>query len=567
MRVAKKSKRPRQRRRPPPAGAGTRDLGAAREAYRRKAWADAHRLFRAADAEAPLAPADLELYAWSATLLGRDGEFIQILERLYQDHVTRGEDLRAARYAFWAGHRLAILGETSRAGGWLARAGRLAKDKDCVERGYLLLPVVRRHQQGGDLQAACAVAAEAVAFADRFRDPDLGAFARALQGSMLMRLGQVASGLASVDEAMVAATGGEINPVLTGLIYCISIATCSHVYMMDRAREWTNALEAWCDAQPDLVPFTGACLIHRAELKQLGGAWGDAITEARRATAASRVADPETRGDSLYQEAEVHRLRGDFRAAEAAYRAASAAGRDAHPGLALLRLAQGRTADAMTAMRRVLGTPGPRLRRARLLPAFVEIALGAGAAEDARAACDELEAIASEFGTEVLGAMAAHARGAVALAEGRVEAALDPLRRAFHVWNQVGAPYIAARLRVLLAAAYRALGDRDSAEIETQLARETFERLGAAPDLAGLDAGKAARAGRAGRGPAEAGGLSPRELEVLRLVASGKTNKIIARTLFLSGKTIDRHVSNIFLKTGVSSRAAATAYAYQHGLV
>jgi DNA-binding NarL/FixJ family response regulator len=530
----------------------------AQAAYRTRAWSEAHRLFADADQNASLAAADLELYAWSAALIGRDDEFIQILERVYRAHLDAGESLRAARCAFWAGQHLSVMRETARAGGWLARAERLAENQDCVERGYLLLPVVRRHNRGGNLDDAHAAAADAVAIADRFRDPDLGAFARALQGNLSLRLGQVERGLALLDEAMVAVTGGELNPVLTGLIYCTCIAACGTLYIMDRAREWTAALAAWCDAQPDLVPFNGTCLVHRAELLQIGGAWEDAIEEARRASARVTRMDMETAADSAYQQAEVYRLRGDFVAAERSYREAGERGRDVQPGLALLRLAQGRVDDAVTAIRRVLATTDGRLLRARLLPAYVEIALRGGALEEARGACVELESIAADFGAEILNAMAAHARGTIELADGHPQAALDPLRRAFRVWHEAGAPYIAARLRVLLAQACRALDDRDTATLEEGLARETFERLGAAPDLAALAGGKPR---------ATPDGLSPRELEVLRLVAAGKANKLIAKELHLSGKTIERHISNIFTKTGVGSRAAATAYAYQHGLV
>jgi DNA-binding CsgD family transcriptional regulator len=562
---AKETNLPKKPRRAGDGPSDSDDVERGREAYRNRAWAEAHRRFSVADARAPLPASDLELFAWAAALMGRDEDFLRLMDRLYQEHLDRGEEVRAARCAFWVGLRLSILKEPGRAGGWLARAERLTVNKDCVERGYLLLPVVRRNQVSGDFDAANVVAAEAAAIADRFRDADLGAFARAQQGNMLLSLGQVERGLALLDEAMVAVTSGELNPVLTGLIYCISIAGCSQVYLMDRAREWTAALATWCDAQPDLVLFNGTCLVHRAELMQLGGAWRDAIAEAQRAS--ERVVakvDPETAADSLYQQAEVHRLRGDFEVAERAYREASELGRDAQPGLALLRLSQGRAADAVTAMRRVLRATSHRLRRARLLPAYIEIALAAGEAEEARGACGELEAIASDVGTEVLGAMAAHARGAVELAAGRVEAALEPLRRAFDVWHGVGAPYIAARVRVLLARACRALGDRDTARLELDLAREVFERLGAAPDIVAL-AALEARDNREGRGTRK--GLSPRELEVLRLVASGKTNRIIARELCLSEKTIDRHVSNIFTKINVASRTAATAYAYQQGLV
>ena len=498
----------------------------------------------------------------SASLLGRDDEFFALMERLYQLHLDGGEPTRAARAAFWVGFRLVGLKEMGRASGWFARAQRLVEKTDCVEKGYLLLPTVHRLLAAGDYDGARAAAAEAAGLGDRFRDADLTAFARCLEGRVLLRQGQVESGLALLDEAMVAVTTGGLGPILTGLVYCSAIACCSQLYVMDRAREWTAALASWCESQPDLVPFSGACLVHRAELMQLAGSWREAIEEARRASdRVSRKVDPYATADSFYQQGEVHRLRGDFSAAERAYRSASELGREAQPGLALLRLAQGRKADAVNAIRGALSATNDRLNRARLLPAAVEIALAAGDVEEARRTCGELEQIAAGFGTEVLGAMAAHARGAVELADGHAEAALEPLRRAFRVWHEVGAPYIAARLRLLIARACRALGDRDTATLELDLAREVFERLGAAPDLAALDAPDAPG------GRSTPGNLSPRELEVLRLVASGKTNKAIAKQLFLSEKTVDRHVSNIFAKVNVASRAAATAFAYQHGLV
>ena len=541
------------------------DVARGRACYARHAWAEAYRCFAAADRKAPLPAPDLELFALAGMLTARDDECLALMDRLYQLLVDDGDDARAARYAFWLGMRLSAAREMGRAGGWFARAQRLTEKRDCVEKGYLLVPVVHRSLAARDFETARAAAAEAAAIGDRFGDADLSAFARCLHGRVLLRQGDTERGLALLDEAMVAVMADHLTPVPTALVYCTAIAGCTQLYVMDRAREWTAALSAWCDSHPDLVPFSGTCMVHRAELLQLSGSWPEAIEEARRAsTRVTSSAEWQTAADSYYQQAEVHRLRGDFPAAERDYRSASERGREPQPGMALLRLAQGHPADAMAAIRGTLSALQPssdRMERARLLPAAVNIALAAGDVDEARRSCAELEQLAATFGTDVLGAMAEHARGAVELAAGDAAAALGPLRRAFRVWHEAGAPYIAAKVRVLIARACRALGDRDTAKLELDLARDVFERLGAAPDLAALAAdGTRAAAARSD-------GLSPRELEVLRLVATGKTNKDIAKQLFLSEKTVDRHVSNIFTKVNVASRAAATAYAYQRGLV
>jgi ATP/maltotriose-dependent transcriptional regulator MalT len=484
------------------------------------------------------------------------------MERLYEARLAASEELPAARAAFWVGMRLFALGERARAGGWLARAERLCEGKDCVERGYLLLPVIRRHEASGEDAAAAEAAARAEAIGDQFGETDLSAFARSIRGSVLVRQGQTQAGLALLDEAMVAATSGALSPVVTGLTYCTAIAGCQLVYELDRGREWTAALSSWCEAQPQLVPFAGRCLVHRAEILQLGGAWPEAIGEARQ-LAAQRLAvdDPSAVADAHYQEAEIHRLRGEIAEAEASYRQTSAAGREPHPGLALLWLAQGRGDAAIAALRRLLAASEAPLTRARFLPAEVEARLATDATPEAEAACRELEGIASRFGTDVLVAIAAQSRAAVELACARPQSALGPAREAFRIWQQLSAPYPAARARVLLGRACRALGDAETARIEEELAREVFVRLGAVPDLAVLDEPKPSPATRT------PGGLTVRELEVLRLVATGQTNKAIAKKLFVSEKTIDRHVSNIFAKLNVASRAAATAYAYQNSLV
>jgi DNA-binding NarL/FixJ family response regulator len=547
-----------------PASAKKNELERGRAAYAAKAWADAYAALSRADETAPLAADDLDRLAWSAGLTGNDDGYLRAMERVYQARLDAGDPLAAARAAFWLGLRLRLLGEAGRGNGWLSRAQRMVEGKDCVEVGYLLLPTIRGHEMAGRFAEMGAAARRAIEIGDRFREADLSAFARALAGKAALRQGRIDEGLALLDEAMLSATTTDLSPLITGLVYCSMIASCHQIYAIERAREWTRVLAAWCEAQSQLVTFTGTCAVHRVEILQIGGAWGEAIEAAR--NTAERVGDAargeayEAAGDALYQQAEIHRLRGETAEAEAGYRAASEHGCEAQPGLALLRLAQGRTADAVAAIRRVLAATSDPLKRVRYLPATIEILLAAGDGDGARNAAQELEAVAAAFKTDILGAMAAHARAAVAVAEGQPEAALEPLWRALRTWQEADAPYIVARIRALLARACRDAGDEDAAAVELDLARKTFAELGATPDLAALEAPKR-------RGDARPHGLSPRELEVLRLVATGKTNKAIARELHLSEKTVDRHVSNIFTKVNVASRAAATAYAYQQRLV
>ena len=360
---------------------------------------------------------------------------------------------------------------------------------------------------------------------------------------------------------MVAVIAGELSPIMTGLIYCSVIDGCRQVYAVDRAREWTDALAQWCAGQPQLVSFTGTCLVHRAEIMQMSGAWRDAIEEARRACDVSRGSEQPAPAAAYYQQAEVHRLRGEFAEAEESYRHASRQGCEPLPGLALLRLAQGRTEAAAAAISRALGTTTDRLQRTKLLPACVEIMLASGDLASARAACGELSESADRFQTPALQAMAAQAAGAVALGADDFRSALPALRRAFELWLQVEAPYLAARTRELIGLACRGLEDEDGASLELAAAREAFETLGAAPDIARIDRAVPFSPALGGSG------LTPRELEVLRLVAAGEPNKVIAAELCLSEKTIDRHLSNIFGKLGVSSRTAAAAWAYRHKLV
>jgi ATP/maltotriose-dependent transcriptional regulator MalT len=539
------------------------DLDRGREAYERRAWLDAYDALTRADIESPLGARDLELLAYSASMVGRMDDHLELLERAHHAHLNVGELLAAAGMAIWIGMTLASRDELGPAGGWFGRAQRLVEreGKDCVEQGWLLVPAALQQLAAGDHQAAFAELSAAVETAERFHDADLLAAAVQFQGLTRIKQGRIEEGLRLLDEAMVGVTAGEVSPVLSGVVYCAVILCCEEAFDTRRAKEWTSALARWCELQPQMVAFTGRCLAHRAGILQLQGAWDDALAEARlareRCDAATNHA---AAGQALYQQGELLRLRGAFAGAEEAYREASGYGREPQPGLALLRLAQGDVDAAAAGIRRVLGETRDPLPRAGLLPARAEIALALGEVDEAREASTELWEIAASSGSAMLAAMAAQVRGGVELADGDARAALVSARRAWQTWQELEAPYQSALSRLLVGQACEALGDRDAAALELEAARAGFQGLGAKPDIARLDSITASA-------PVDAHGLSPRELEVLRLVAAGRTNRQIAAALVVSEHTVARHMQNIFAKLGVSSRTAATAFAFERHLV
>ena len=321
------------------------ELERGRDLYASEAWGDAYEALSAADRLDPLGADDLELLATSAYMIGREEDYRSLLERAHRAHLAAGRELAALRCAFWVGVTLARRGEMGRAGGWLGRAQRLLdrQEGDCVERGYLLVPAVFEQEAGGDWEGAAATAGEAGAIAERFGDSDLFALAAHERGHILILNGHLKAGLGLLDEAMVAVTAGELSPIVSGIVYCGVILACQDAHEVRRAREWTSALTRWCERQPDLVAFTGRCLVHRAEILQLQGAWPEALQEARRAGERCRQAEnAAAAGEACYREGEIHRLLGNLVAAEQAYREASRHGREPQPGLPLLRLAQGK---------------------------------------------------------------------------------------------------------------------------------------------------------------------------------------------------------------------------------
>jgi ATP/maltotriose-dependent transcriptional regulator MalT len=538
-------------------------LARARACFELRAWADAYDGLSAADREAPLEPDDLERLATAAYLIGRDEESVDVWERAHRELLNRGDVLRAARSAGWLVFVLLNGGEFARAAGWLARARRLLDgfQGDCAERGHLLVPEAFQHAVEGNWPGAHAISGRAAELGVRFGDIDLVTLARSIQGRALIAQGQTVEGMTLLDEVMVGVMADDVSEIVAGAVYCSVIEACQEVFDLRRAQQWTAALTHWCDSQPDLVPFSGHCLVHRAEIMELHGAWPDAFDAAQRAGERLLRRPQPAVGSAFYRQGELHRLRGEFAQAEEAFHHASRWGREPQPGFALMRLAQGQIDAAEAAIRRVVDEADDRVARSRLLPALVEIAFAAGDAQTAHAAAGELSEMADDLDAPLLRALAAHAQGAVLLLEPDARAALGVLRHAWAAWQELEVPYEAARVRVLIGLACRQIGDEESAEMELDAARWTFGQLGAVSDLARAQALSRTADAKA------AGGLTARELEVLRLVATGKTNRSIAADLFLSEKTVARHVSNIFTKLGISSRAAATAYAYEHDLV
>ena len=534
------------------------ELLRAREAYDRGDWAVAFDQLRTVD---NLGADDTLALATSAYLTGDVDQAVRALQAGYQEMIKNGDTRKAVRFAFWLALILNLRGEAAISGGWVARAQRLLENErdDVVERGYLLVHHFFEQVDHGDYAKAGETVVQVVDSGRRFGDPDLIALGLTCQGRFTIYSGRVPEGLALLDEAMVGVAAGEVSPIIAGMVYCALIEACQEVSDFARAAAWTSALTRWCDTQPGLVPFTGQCSLHRGQIMRLRGAYDEALTEfvlAQRRYQVEGTTAPAAA--ALKEQGDVLRVQGKLDEAEAAYREAAELGYEPQPGLALLWLARGRTAAAVSAMRRLLAEAQMPVQRSSMLPAGVVVMLAAGLVEDARRYADEFSEVAAGFGNPAVQAMAGYAAASVALSSGNVDEALGQARESSRLWNEIGSPYEAARARVLVARALRELGDEESATGELAVARRVFTEVGAAPAVQEVDR-------LLGRGrPA---GLTEREVEVLRLVAAGRSNHDIARDLVLSQKTVERHLSNIFTKLNVSSRTAAAAYAHEHQLM
>jgi DNA-binding CsgD family transcriptional regulator/tetratricopeptide (TPR) repeat protein len=537
-------------------------LEMARDHVRRRAWSGAVAAFAAADARRELAADDLERLAVAAFLIGRDELAIESMARAHDAYAATSATARASRCAFWLGVWHGERGDRAQANGWFVRGERMLTAAPTLspERGLLLVPVALRLAAGGDFAGALARFDEAERIGERCGDDDLRTLARQGRGRALLHLGRADEAFDHLDEAMLTVTRSGVSPIVVGIVFCSVLDACREVSDVRRAKEWTSALAVWCDGQPDLVPFRGPCLVHRAEVLRHAGDWDSAMIDCERAC--GWLVGPPARpglGAAFAQHGDLLRLRGRLDEAEEAYGQARANGASMQPGLALLHVARGRPDEAVRALEHELDIVADPVRRMRLLPAYVEAAVAARAPERAAAAAEEIARLAESLGTPFLGAVAERARAAAALAVGDATAALAFARGAAEAFAAIDLPYEAACAELLEARAYRALHDQVAAVRLLRSVRDVFARLGAA---AALDEVAAIEGGA--RDPVH--DLTSREAEVLRVVATGASNRAVANRLGISERTVERHLSSVFAKLGVRSRTEAAAFAFDHDL-
>ncbi len=532
----------------------------ARSEFENGAWAAALDVWRGVEATNLTAP-DCEQAGVAAFLVGRRDDAVDAWQRAHSLHRSRGDVEGAVRASFYLSMVLLLTGEPAMGAGWAGRARRAVADlpEDAVPRGYVAFLDMIAALGSGDWPAAVQAAETVARIGERHDEVDLTALGLCSRGQLMLSAGQVQRGVELLDEAILCLTTSAVSPIIFGHVYCTAIEGCQEIADLGRVAEWTVALTAWAASRPDLLVYTGQCSLHRGQLMRDRGAWGEALEEFSRAIdryVAVRM--PGAVGLVCTERGDLLRLLGEFDAAASAYQQAGEAGSDPQPGLAMLWLATGSGAAALAAVRRLLGEKADPVHRAQRLPAAIEVLIVCGEVTEAARVAGELDGLAQTIGTPALQARAAYSSGLVELTRGDAGGALPYLRKARQLWASLDLPFEVARVRALIGRSLRAMGDQQSGQIELAAAAEGFRRLRAAPALA-----EVAALLEPDDLPA---GLTPREAEVLRLVAAGRSNAQVASELVLSEKTVARHLSNIFGKLGVGSRTAAAAFAFEHGL-
>ncbi len=532
------------------------------KSYREQSWSKNYEALKGR--EKTLKPEELYQLGIAAYLTGRDEESIDLLARTHHQFLENGMVKQAVRCAFWIGLLLMFKRERARGSGWFSRAQRLVEEHryQGPETGLLLLPAGLGSLAAGNAEVACTNFKSAREAGCRYNDPDLVTLSLLGEGQAMIHLGNIARGIALLDESMVTAESADISPLAVGIAYCAVVETCHKIFDFRRAQEWTTVLSQWCEAQPDMVPFRGQCLIRRSQIMHIHGEWSEALHEMQRACEMlSKPPGEPAAGEGYYWLGEIFRLRGDFRQAEKLYVEANKWGRTPQPGLALLRLAQNESELAVKSIQNALTEAKTSPQRTTMLPAYIEIMLSHSRIADAQAAVKELDTIAKKYQAIFLHAMTAYCQGAVFLKQHDPDAAIRTLRKSLTLWNELSAPYEASTVRLLLGISYRDQGDEDTAMMELIAAAWMFKELGALPDLRKVEA----LLDKRNQPPLH--GLTLREHQVLHLISEGATNKSIAARLFISERTVERHLSNIFNKLQVNSRTEAAAFAFKHQIL
>ena len=464
-------------------------LEAGREAYARRAWPEAYRLLLEADGEGRLDPEDLEALAKSAWWIGLATESIAAFERAYGLHLERGNRSMAAMMALTLRREYGAKLAGSVAQAWLHRAEHLLDgESEAVAHGYLEIARRELDFDRGDIDGALAHLDRAMEIASRLDDADLPVWVAISRAEVLGTSGRLEEAFGLMEGAAAVAVGGELGPFTTGAVFCAVMSVCRETADYRRGSEWADVSKRWCERQ-DITGFPGICRVHRAEFLRLTGAWADAASEAERASEELQRFHPAAAGGAFHELGEVRLRMGDLEGAEEAFGQARALGTEPQPGKALLLVARGRTDAAAASIKGSLEEiTWHKLARARLLPAQAEIAKALGDLPSAEAAAAELEVISEEFGTAAIRAAAAHASGLAALLREDAAEAIQRFRDARRLWREIDAPYEAAISTVLLAEARSVAGETEAATLEIEAARAAFERLGATPDIARMDA-------------------------------------------------------------------------------
>lgn len=507
-----------------------------------------------------LSARELSLLGESLFWLDCPEDSIAVLGRAFTAHVADGDHAGAAMAAWQLFYDHALVGEMALANGWLERTRRAAGvADDPAVAGFLAVAETDLAAAAGEFEDAVTHSERAVELGRATGNPDLTAMALQAKGRALVACGRLDGGITALDEAMIAVVNGELTPLFTGWVYCNALSTCHDLADLRRAIEWSDSAMRWCDDLRDGQLYPGICRLHVVELAMLRGTWEAAGAMAQQACDELTSHDPRYAGEAHYVIGELHRMAGDLDLAEEAFSRAHHLGRVPQPGLARVRLSQGRIDAAVNGLRLALEPPpSAPLRGTELLAALAEAHLAAGdtdaAAEAAKAMTDVVNRAASVY----LDAVTRTTEAQVLLARGDALAACLRAGEAVEQFQGLGLPYDEARAREVRGAAARVIDVLDTTQLELTAARDTYRRLGAEPDERRVTA----LLGEASPFP-----LSSREIEVLRLVARGGTNKEVAGQVVVSEHTVARHLSNIYTKLGVGSRSAAAAWAYERSLI